>query len=205
MKERPILMSAPMVLAVLNGTKTQTRRVMKLQPHSPPSKVGCAEWETSQGQFRCPYGIAGDRLWVRETFQFVHANSDGQRQTFNSAKPFTQHDYRWIEYAATPRDNEPPPKWKPSIFMPRWANRITLEIVSVRVERLQDISEEDAISEGIENSNIASSKWPWKNYRGENCWVDSPLYSYQSLWESINGKGSWAKNHWLWVIEFKKI
>ena len=157
-----------MVKAILAGRKTQTRRIGKCQMdaatelgveysrHATKGDVavatyrafpdgGSARW----GLCECPYGVPGDRLWVRETFQFVHANSDGQRQTFAARAKFSQNDYRWIEYAATPKDNEPPPKWKPSIFMPRWASRLTLEITGIKVERLKDISNEDCFAEGL--------------------------------------------------------
>jgi hypothetical protein len=210
-KERPILMSAPMVLAILEGRKTQTRRKGKCQMdkatelgveysrHATKGDVavatyraypdgGSARW----GLCECPYGIPGDRLWVRETFQFVHANSDGQRNTFKTSVKFTVHDYQWIEYAATPKDNEPPPKWKPSIFMPRWASRITLEIVKVRVERLQEITTADIQKEGVV---IDAHHHLDEVY----------LAAYCLLWESINGKDSWSKNPWVWVIEFKRI
>ncbi len=210
MNEKPILFSGEMVRAIIAGRKTQTRRIGKCQMdgatelgveysrHATKGDVavatcrafpdgGSARW----GLCECPYGIPGDRLWVRETFQFVHANSDGQRNTFNSATPFTQNDYRWVEYAATPKDNEPPPKWKPSIFMPRWASRIALEIVSLRVERLKDISEDDAKEEGV--------KYP----AGGPCSCYRMGYSW--LWESINGKGSWDANPWVWVVTFKQV
>ena len=129
----------------------------------------------------CPYGRSGSRLWVRETFQFVCANSDGQRRTFSSRVPFTQHDFRWIEYAATPKDDEPP-TWKPSIHMPRWASRITLEIVRVRVDRLQDLMEADANAEGFPSRA-----------------------DFAGLWDKLHDpRCGWLKNPWVWVIEFEK-
>jgi hypothetical protein len=190
MSEKPILFSGEMVKAILAGRKTQTRRAIKPQPLTAQMISESTASLCHPGMIwrKCPYGQPGDRLWVRETFQFVHANSDGQRNTFNSHKPFSQHDYRWIEYAATPKDNEPPPKWKPSIFMPRWASRITLEITSSRVERLKDISNEDCFAEGL----------PADTTKGNRTW-------YGDLWEKINGKGSWDANPWVWVIEFKKV
>ena len=209
MSEKPILFSGKMVKAILAGRKTQTRRLVKPQPH-PDFPINCirCDWyspivirsgEETPGPevfgfasedegWPCPYGAPGNRLWVRETFQFVHANSDGQRQTFASHVQFTQHDYRWIEYAATPKDNEPPPKWKPSIFMPRWASRITLEITGIRVERLKDISNEDCFAEGL----------PAETTKGNRTW-------YGDLWEEINGKGSWDANPWVWCLTFRKI
>lgn len=195
-----------MIRAILDGRKTQTRRVIKMNH---PSRYHFREIRNGRAIFdligpapkapplllptfgvNCPYGNA--ILWVRETFQFVQANSDGQRGAFKSVKPFTQHDYQWIEYAATPKFKDALP-WKPSIFMPRWASRITLEITNIRAERLQDISEDDAKAEGVEASKLVEMK------------DGSPCYSmpYQILWNQINGVGSWDANPWVFVIDFK--
>lgn len=190
MKERPILFNAPMVRAILDGRKTQTRRIAKV------TSEGCKEgFITPLAGFvprsienhisYCPHGVAGDRLWVRETFS-SHIGNYGES----------------IEYAyrATHDDRYGP--WKPSIHMPRSASRILLEVTNVRVERLQDISEEDAVAEGIEQEPGTSH---WKNYDtspgGWRYW-ESPIQSYRTLWESINGKGSWDLNPWVWVVEF---
>ena len=153
MKERPILFSAPMVMAILAGTKTQTRRVIKPQP--------------SVAQ-NCPYGTPGDHLWVKETFwtggDAVNYRADGEMP----------------EYM---RDVS---RWKPSIFMPRKLSRITLEILDVRVERVQDISEEDAKDEG--------------GLYGAGSYRDG----FAVLWDSINGKKHpWESNPWCWVLTFK--
>ena len=121
----------------------------------------------------CPYGVHGDRLWVRETFQPVQL-----------ATEVTQ----W-RYAATDKRGLAP--WKPSIFMPRKASRITLENTRIRVERLQDISHRDALAEGV-SYDVSKPEM-------------HPIAMYRKLWESINGKGSWAKNPWVWVIEFRKL
>jgi hypothetical protein len=233
MSEKPILFSGEMVRAILAGHKTQTRRIVKPQPHPdfPISCINC-EWyspiiirdgreepapevfgfASEDKGWKCPYGAPDARLWVRETFQFVHANSDGQRSTFNSALPFTQHDYQWIEYAATPRDNEPPPKWKPSIFMPRWASRITIKITGIRVERLQDISADDARAEGISDSRIYLTEPHTILDRKYNLPTgDIPpadkiaIGNYRGLWEAINGKSSWDANPWVWIIVFKQV
>lgn len=230
-KERPILFSAPMVRAILDGRKTQTRRILKNQPPAEDYQLswlinttdsdkknlqGKAHWINMKGKqnkesdifFDCPYGKIGERLWVRETFCVV---DDTQ---FEGDK--------WIDYRATPRylgshpagwDNDPEnPEaltWKPSIHMPRWASRILLEITNVRVEQLQDISEEDAIAEGIE-PHFAG----WKPYRTffyeadgitPSNYFEDPRHSYMQLWESINGQGSWDLNPWVWVVEFKRI
>lgn len=195
MKERPILFSAPMVRAILGGTKTQTRRIIKPQPEARWNHVGGSAFCTG-GHDRgddcdgdvvlsCPYGQLGDRLWVRETWakqpngQAIYCadlNSDGVS--------------RW---AAT---------WKPSIHMPRWASRILLEIVSVRVERLQDISEDDAQAEGIAYSERFCG---YCIGEAEHFNSHDPRQSYFSLWEAINGAGSVIANPWVWVVEFRRV
>lgn len=214
MKERPILFSAPMVRALLDGSKTQTRRVVKPQPYIDAQGNAC--WNGSNfgqdsrgphiqaltspipssktGRVRCPYGKAGDQLWVRESFCRI----DGQ------TRPWIETDYR-ATYKHGDRLGDTlgiKKRWTPSIHMPRHASRITLQIVSVRVERLQDISEVDAISEGIEKTLSGF----WSLYGQAS--VDgtySPRASYRALWESINGHGSWDANPWVWVVEFKRV
>jgi len=187
MIERPILFSAPMVRALLSGTKTQTRRVVK----NPPSI-----WTIhSIQEQRCPYGQAGDRLWVRETWAKWGRDDqcgEGPSQTHEPIYRADSYPWDWGD------------KWRPSIYMPRWASRITLEIIAVRVERLQDISSADAIAEGIEP---CASGGEWRNYldSAPNRDALTPRVSYRSLWESINGPGSWAANPWVWVVEFKRM
>ena len=184
MKESPILFSAPMVRALLAGTKTQTRRIVKARD---------LEWmDVHQGlrepdnAERCPYGQPGDRLWVREAWR--------AELTWNTTKPSGIPDEAalWYEADDQPRNNGRGTKFKgklrSSIHIPRAASRITLEITGVRVERLQDISEADAIAEGV--------------YTDPAC----PAYdAYAQLWDEINGLGSWEANPWVWVIEFKRV
>ena len=207
MKERPILFKAEMVRAILDGSKTQTRRVMKPQPDD-DAIIAVGEIGTSRGaafvrypreggitrRVPCPYGQPGDRLWVRETYFGNHVQH-----------PNEPEDERELHYRADGLPNfegeESLIKWRPSIFMPRWASRITLEIVNVRVERLQDISEEDARAEGvgqvgIETGQVLESGAPVE--------IGSYACAYCDLWESINGKGSWEANPWVWVVEFKR-
>ncbi len=196
MTERPILFSGPMVRAILEGRKTQTRRVVK---HEIPQHLTHVRRLTNTngdegavitehpdmraGQLAasvwCPYGKLGDRLWVRETHYVEHAPSAGETG--------------FILYKSTDPD-APVSRWSPSIHMPRWASRITLEVVSVRVERLNDISEEDAIAEGCP-------------YGVGGGMVDPAVGDKQfpTLWERINGPGSWDANPWVWVVEFKRI
>ncbi len=195
-KERPILFSAPMVRALLAGTKTQTRRVVKPQPEfDGPERLHHAEvalWREAMLTLRCPYGQPGDRLWVRETWQAVNGD-DRARHIVTHPRP----NRGWIEYAATPRLDEPAYKWRPSIHMPRWASRITLEVTSVRVERLQDISEADALAEGV---NVHPD-----HHGKPRTSIYSPVQAYADLWDQINGAGSWAANPWVWAVSFKVV
>lgn len=197
MKARPILFSAPMVLAILEARKNQTRRVVKYNAaiggiHPAVAGIvhrgdGWFGFEADEGikrQFattfpfhtiRCPYGQAGDQLWVKETW--LDLSNDPDLATI---------EYR-ADYDAS---TMPDWKWKPSIFMPKDYSRITLEVTEVRVERLQDISPQDAIKEGI----------------GMTMRNEPPaVQRYAELWESINGPGSWAENPWVWVVEFRRI
>ena len=203
MKDRPILFSAPMVRALLDGSKTQTRRLVKPQPPAHLNKlrhIGNGDWQfvedTCQladtvSTVRCPYGQPGDRLWVRETWwRDEEDNSIIYRVDANSDIVYVnKHETGLAKY-----------NWRPSIFMPRAASRITLEITAVRVERLQDISGADAQAEGI----VPDGDGGWhladtRHYMGD------PISSYASLWEYINGADSWDLNPWVWVIEFKKV
>jgi hypothetical protein len=223
MKERPILFSAPMVRGLLNDTKTQTRRLIKPQPYVDPQGNFCWNgWNYGQdfsgphiqaiasplpssrtGRVLCPYGKPGDRLWVRETWgmfkktpdNHVHAcvRGDGRPSGFEP------------HYRATDTWEMPVGAWRPSIHMPRWASRITLEITEVRVERLQDISVADAIAEGIESEPGTAH---WKNYDtspgGWRYW-ESPIQSYRTLWNSINGPDAWDANPWVWAVSFERV
>ena len=183
MTEKPILFSGEMVKAILNGRKTQTRRAIKPQPgddYTKNSKISydadgdCIWWRLPGPMVmtgaKNKFGKIGDRLWVKETFQPVQLASE-----------VTQWRYR-----ATDKKGLAP--WKPSIFMPRKASRITLEITGIRVERLKDISNEDCFAEGL----------PADTTKGNRTW-------YGDLWEEINGKGSWDENPWVWVVAFKKV
>lgn len=191
MKERPILMSAPMVLALQAGTKTQTRRVAKPVKHPDfgnPYDPGALAREPKHVIERaCPYGQPGDRLWVRETF----AKIDGQTQ------PWIETDYR-ATYTHGDRLGDHlgiKRRWTPAIHMPRAASRITLEITDVRVGRLQDISEADAKAEGVSMPDGTPTPPDWWSYRQE----------YAHLWDWINGDGSWEENPWVWVIGFRAV
>lgn len=192
-----------MVRAILEGRKTQTRRIVKLadgghaQNEDIPAHGECdgivipppdyvmdfskhfPQWK----RMECPYGQPGDRLWVRET-HYVESAPGNWYTGFILYKANDEH--------------APVSKWRPSIHMPRWASRITLEVVSVRVERLHDISEEDAKAEGVHSDAVVTADG--SDYRG--------LFAYDrfaELWQSINGTGSWDANPWVWVVEFKRI
>lgn len=227
MKERPILFSGPMVRALLDGSKTQTRRICKQQPYSngfmfdgceilchndylPPSAMlmdyrdGGETYTTSNMEgwdFCCPYGQPGDRLWVRETYRLRRESLNGAPMDGVAPNLFCDST-RWFE-----ADGAAPElfgKLRPSIHMPRWASRILLEIVSVRVERLQDISQDDARAEGIMDGGCVNCGKP---ERSCNCDFPMPDYrdSFFHLWGQINGPDSWVANPWVWVVEFKRI
>jgi len=195
MKERPILFKGEMVKAILGGRKTMTRRIVKPQPDyqgfdGPPRyQSAFGEWgyPAQRGQ-KCPYGRPADRLWVREAFCFLIHNGTGERKTF---------------YRADGILHNPPRGWKPSIHMPRTVSRITLDIIAIKIERLNDISEEDARTEGITNGGCLECG------NDEPCDCDNPSPdardSFINLWESINGPGSWLENPWVWVVEFKRV
>jgi hypothetical protein len=202
-KERPILFSAPMVRALLDGSKTQTRRIYKNRKH-PDSGCNMAASELVREPQHVidrvsPYGQAGDRLWVKETWSEVGTMDPGlivYRADYPACVP--------AEY-----QNAPPPaeiKWKSSLFMRRTASRILLEIVSVRVERLQDISEADAVAEGVVkfSDNFINGISGWKGYP-EAIPRPTAKDAYVNLWEVINGINSWDVNPWVWVIEFRRV
>lgn len=217
MTERPILFSGAMVRALLAGTKTQTRRVVKPQPtgfvggpgvtlcdSSPAPLVPMNDFAGTCGQeIICPYGQPGDRLWVRETHYLhgiwsVRKDDDGKRRwTFS---PNQDIGVQFDEPNGLIRGRSTTvPGWyrRPSIHMPRWASRITLEITDVRVERLQDISEADAQAEGWTRRPEVSTD-PQVHKEAARDW-------FMDLWESINGPGSWDANPWVWVVEFRRL
>ena len=197
MTEKPILMSAPMVRAILDGRKTETRRIINPQPTPTGGGYiynGLFDSDELFIKLRCPYGIIGSHLWVWETFARLH---DGLLQHLDpepdNGEPFNNG---WS--TAFRADGEPAnwehygQHWKPSIFMPRKLSRITLEITSVRVERLQDIFEADAKAEGVRLNSMTH-------------WATEARDAFKTLWEEINGIKSWKQNPYVWVLEFKRI
>ena len=220
MRERPIIMSAPMVRAILAGTKSMTRRVVKIKnldfvgggprdgaDWNDPSCWGFEDcntgrnWALASGDdgddmFVCPYGEPGDRLWVRETWRVMGESPE------DTLDMFSRDD---IQYRAD-RDESYIDKYRSSIHMPRWASRITLEIVGVRVERLQDISEADAVAEGVVPYAVYGGKpASWKASPDAIAARDTAVAAYRDLWESINGPGSWDANPWVWVVAFRRV
>lgn len=205
MKEQPILFSAPMVRALLAGTKTQTRRVVKPTPEW-VGQSGVLSFEGRVGlpHAICPYGQPGDRLNVKDAaWMWCERRPNGKTKTGRDKWLYVPMREAPIHYAA----NHPQ---KPSIsvvspdtgnvwgwrlkigrFLPSWASRITLEITAVRVERLQDISEADTVAEGIPAGEVSPP--------------DAGRFAYSLLWDQINGPGSWDANPWVWVVEFKRV
>ncbi|HIC8916371.1 TPA: morphogenetic protein [Enterobacter roggenkampii] len=191
MKERGMIFNGGMVRAILEGRKTQTRRPVKV-PHIDRDAM-CElsgnelAGELSAGNYRnSPHGKPGDRIWVRETWARYNIDQDS-------------HD---MAYRATPPADWPEEgRWRPSIHMPRWASRITLEITCVRVERLNNISQEDAQAEGMELTGWRPT-YSDPDSGGE---VWTPYDNFAQLWESIYGEDSWKANPWVWVIEFKVV
>ncbi|EDC7034786.1 hypothetical protein BIB56_26665 [Salmonella enterica subsp. enterica serovar Muenchen] len=203
MNERGMIFNAEMVLAILDGRKTQTRRPIKwkqtrfteiaerddgsLWPWAEDCERGGDIW------FACPYGEIGDRIWVRETFRVHSRATDVATLVYRASvrNSWTEQTHR-VPIAVCDKPATPE-KWTPSIHMPRWASRILLEITDVRVERLRDLSEEDAKSEGI--TPPAGGVLPGWEYR----------INFRDLWMDIYGTDSWEANPWVWVIEFKRV
>ncbi|SDH25195.1 hypothetical protein [Nitrosomonas sp. Nm132] len=189
MKARPIIFSSQMVRALLENRKTQTRRIVNPQPELSKEGNLMGDWlkkplaglllpKLQDITIHCPFGKIGDRLWVRETFQIISG------KYYYAATPPNPYDISDI-------------RWKPSILMPRLVSRINLEMVSVGVERLQDISVEDAIAEGVPGESEAA-EWGCTSY-------EKPRKAYWRIWEQINGKGSWNEDPYVWKIEFRRI
>lgn len=243
--DHPILFSRPMVCAVKDNRKTQTRRELNLDRLKPAR--GCdverdfhsvggfrlqkdGTWGaylekfpgTCMGFIKCPYGKVGDRLWVREAWRVASVNHNIPRAQFYTVQfrdfgvlPHPQPDRSLFEPLVAKDKFESGDissfgRWRPSIHMPRWASRVTLEITGIRVERLQCIWYEDAIAEGIErigNAKINPRDFTscWCDYTKSQPYWNSPIDSFHSLWESINGPASWKANPFVWVVSFKKI
>ena len=211
-KERGIAMYPHEVRAILGERQTQFRRVVKHPPFDPCDEGLDVEFHT--GHLKCPYGQPGDRLWVRETWGVgsrPHPFGDYEGIEYRADEAFLgKNDHLDCYKVTTPDDVclcDYRSGWRPSIHMPRWASRITLEIADVRVERLHDISEDDAIAEGIQK-NMTGCHWcgaPHKAH-GAPRQHNTPVEAFSDLWDSINAKTyPWASNPWVWAVSFKRV
>jgi hypothetical protein len=248
MRERPILFSAPMVRAILDGRKTVTRRTMKTQPSEAwqpatyddvhkmrdddfvmrkgePVTIGWgpSSWDGEEA-YVSPYGQPGDLLWVREAWRAPASLDDlsgssiadkcldtGYRKPWCPLKFEATGDVNsareWRYFGAKPGEAIPG-RYRHARFMPHWASRITLELTSVRVERVQEISDNQAIAEGIERNPEYPTLWKRGDLHGDQNTMKStgfPKLAFRSIWEAINGHESWSTNPWVWVVEFKRL
>lgn len=211
MRERPIPFKATMVRAILDGRKTQTRRIVKASHWR--QFADCDDYGKTIGNWEvdlscCPYGQPGDRLWVRETCRQVY--------------PITPYSHGIVYRADAPRalgmdEYSSRHKWTPSIHMPRWASRITLEITDVRVQRVQDIGEAGATAEGLATVTKDGTTWkfgipdadglpgtddigwPWTK------WDRDPRKAFATLWNDTYGPDAWDRNDWVWAVSFKRV
>ncbi|AYL16412.1 hypothetical protein [Pseudomonas syringae] len=223
-KERPILFSAPMVRAILEGRKTVTRREVKK-----PAALDClaAGFEPAflalpGNADLCPYGRVGDRLWVRETWSDVNLQgapgiayrADGDVRDLMEDASFLDEDGAFnyddprskpYQFACWSEDllGGKEGRWRPSIHIPRWASRILLGITDVRVERLQDISEDQAKAEGVRLYTDHAELGEWWHVDGIETYSADPRKSFELLWTSVGG--DWNANPWVWVVEFKRV
>jgi hypothetical protein len=202
MRERPILFSAPMVNAILAGRKTQTRRVVKGEKPGQPldwlSAGFTPEFVAEPENGLCPYGVPGDRLWVREACWLYGrwiergvTTTGRPKRSLELIGRQARHDNPGYHHTAHYGGNDGW-SWRPGIHMPRWASRITLEVTGVRVERLNDIGAADALAEGMTFPEAIE-------------WGCDPKDAFFGLWEHINGPGSWGANPFVWVVEFKRV
>jgi len=217
MKETGLMFKAPLVRAILSGQKTQTRRIAKteitmgrdslLEPHRGCKHAGIyllPEY-AKEAAALCPYGKPGDRIYVRETWQGpLMSAKEWEDHYFSNADELTSK-FKTPAYCKYAADGGPPPefmtmdddivaRWKLSIHMPKWAARIWLEIIGVRVERLQQITEADCIAEGAAGGHGSIPSYSYSA---------TPLEHFRHIWESTGG--DWTANPWVWVIDFKRI
>lgn len=214
MKFHPILFSTEMVKAILEGRKQMTRRSITHDKVNVVDPSFAPDWDyirffdghakfcevnnhINEVYVKCPYGEVGDVLWVRESWRTAAEYESKPDYSVMSSSDFVyKADLEWHG------------PFKPSIHMPKTACRIFLKIKSIRVERLQDINEADAVAEGIKPcgppfDNVKKYGWRFESYTGNSACL--PIASFQTLWQSINGYESWNSNPWVWVIEFEQI
>ena len=214
-----------MVRAILDGRKTQTRRIATGVVEI-PGPYSVEAWERGEMP-RCHYGAPGDRLWVRESWRYHDWTEEGEpwiqyAADDATAGPLTVSD-DWTDRVTAAWESLSAPenfaidaaardrKWRPSIFMPRWASRLTLDVAAIRVERLQAISEADAMAEGVEpytpphGSISPDQRVPGVGFDDARLGDQPHRLPFAHLWDSINGdRASWASNPWVWVVEFKR-
>lgn len=220
MKDHPILFTGEMVRAILDGRKTQTRRVIKPQPeyrdgyrywwkgdwdtrggpcagvctHGSPGN-GEATWTLEEMKDYSPYGVPGDLLWVKETWKSNGSYPDNGVTyiEYRAGGRWERPNNEWAKYLKADK------KWRPSIFMPKWACRLWLKVKSVRVERVQEIRQADVLSEGVESYQIDKFR---PHFHRDDC----PGLAFREVWDSINAKRGfgWDMNPFVWVVEFER-
>ena len=214
-KEKPILFNPEMIKAILNGTKCMTRRILKPQPPHHDWNIVRASHHNFLGPnsqwMKCPYGTAGKQLWVRETYAAEEKWDDLAPSEIKEACINDFQDPSRIWYKAS-EDwerwdlHEPRGKVRQSIFMCRWMSRIQLEILEIRVERLQDITTEDAKAEGLVHWLSLFSGIVYYGIKQADIWEQDPRKTFERLWDDINGKDyPWSSNPFVWKISFKRI
>jgi len=205
MNERPILFKAEMVNAIIEGRKTQTRRILKgsAEFKGPYNSAYIEQYKNDRGWKRiCPHGKPGDRLWIRETHAFDKQLDYLKASQLSKYEPVFYHANTMVRTVACSMIEKG--RTRPSIFMPRWASRIQLEITDIRVERLNDISEEDCDAEGF-GGDFPHVVMPTLDPGDWSDGQKSLPECYRDIWESINGPGSWDSNPFVWVISFKRV
>lgn len=241
MKTLPILFQGPMVRSLRLGIKTNTRRIVKMHPdcHADPDLRRTPDGMDlyypemlDEGVIgvTCPYGKPGDRLWVRETWMPCDTKGDTHVQILYKATNDVRPDgvsvtnFGAANWFKRPSDEVEGfrhnieqmevegDKWRPSIFLPRWASRVLLEVESVRIERLHAITEADALAEGVQRKE--SERWPGKTVyldydydplSDDAEWFQTALQSFRSLWRHINGPDAWEENPWVWRVQFRDV
>lgn len=207
MKERPILFRGAMVRALLNGSKTQTRRVI-----DKPDRLEGLMLRGEEGEW-CRFGRPGDRLWVRETWASAYLGGCWGT-IFAADSSFVQGKRRHEKGPHFNADDRPRMKFKPSIFMPRWASRIMLELTDVRAQRLKDITSDDAIAEGatrreagwsMDWSIVGEPAFDKKPLREEDISLGTARHAFGNYFAKINGKDAWDKNPWVWALTFRRV
>lgn len=219
MAEHPIIMRDWSVCAILDGRKTQTRRVIRPQPSIPDyfewrhedkwrPYDDLGNWLPCYGSWRCPYGVPGDALWVREAHWFTRSQSGLRRVKILCRAARERFDSS--QWRAVPQDKRFPlasERWRPSIHMPRWACRLRLSVQDIRVERVQDISEADAMAEGVEATTaLVNNEHLFTECRPDLPRIPAAVQGFCELWDRINAKRGygWAVNPWVWVVSFRR-